>query len=120
MDAYYRWAQRSRLWVLATAGLLIVILVVLWGPNGGHPPDGLIPWWLWALTIAFIFLPSLGMLVVAFAHVLRSQRARRREATDGQVVYTNSVARWVDLHGIGVGMTVVAVVLAGCLWWTLR
>lgn len=120
MDAYYRWAQRSVLWMLATAGLLILILIVLWGPNGGRPPDGLIPWWLEALTIAFIILPSLGMLVVAFVHVLRSQRARRREANDSQVMYTNPVARWVDFHGIGVGVTVVAVVLALCLWWTLH
>jgi hypothetical protein len=120
MDAYYRWRQRSAVWLLATAGLLILTLIVLWGPNGGHPPDGLIPWWIEALTIAFIIMPPLGMQVAAFVHLVRSQRARRREANDGQTVYTNPVARFVDLHGIGVGLALVVVALALYFLWTLR
>jgi hypothetical protein len=72
--------------------------------------------WIGVLVTSLVGLPCLSMLVVACVHWVRAARARRRDIKAGFVVYTNRFSAWVDYHGIGVGLALVAILLAVGVW----
>jgi hypothetical protein len=118
-DAFYTWGQRGGLWVIATGGGFAITALVLWGP-GPLPESVNFPVWLGASLVTFITVPGLSMLGVAFVHLVKANRARRREARDGQVVYRNRVARWIDMNGLAIGLAISGFAVAVSIWWTLH
>jgi hypothetical protein len=118
MAAYRTWATRARLWVLVSAGPIVVFLVLRYG-LGRLPDDVQVPWWVTVSIVAFIGLPAFCLLGAAFVHVVRANRARRREANIGEVVYANRVVAWIDTHGLLVAGVFVGLVLVGCAVWAL-
>jgi hypothetical protein len=113
MEFVYRWLQRARLWTIVTGGAFAVVVIALYGPYG--QPSG-VPVWIGVLVTSLVGLPCLSMLVVACVHWVRAARARRRDIKAGFVVYTNRFSAWVDYHGIGVGLALVAILLAVGVW----
>jgi hypothetical protein len=118
-DAFYTWGQRGGLWVIATGGVFIMAAVFLWG-TGPLPENVNFPVWLGASLVTFIIVPGLSMLGVAFLHLVKADRARRREAREGQVLYRNRVARWIDIHGLAIGLAINGLAVAVSIWWTLH
>jgi hypothetical protein len=118
-DRYYTWALRARLWAIVAGGGCAAVFILLYGP-GRLPESVHIPVWLGGGIVAVIGVPFFAMLAVAFVHLVRADQARRREAKEGQVTYTNWVARWIDTHGVLLGLAVVALVVAASTWLTLH
>jgi hypothetical protein len=118
-DAFYTWGQRGGLWVIATGGIFAITALFLWGP-GPLPGNVNFPWWLVASLVTFITVPGLSMLGVAFVHLVKADRARRREAREGLVLYRKRVARWVDMHGLAIGLAISGLAVAISIWWTLK
>jgi len=119
LDAYGTWAGRAFLWLMVFAGGFAVASLLLWGP-GPLPKSVHIPIWLGASITAVIGVPSLSMMGVAWVHLIKADRARRREARNGRRVYTGPVARWFDMHGFVVGLVIAGLIVAACFWWTLQ
>jgi hypothetical protein len=118
-DACYTWGQRGGLWVIATGGVFAIAAILLWGP-GPLPESVNIPVWVGVTLVAFIGVPGFSMLGVAFVHLVKADRARRREAREGQVLYANRVEQWINTHGLAIGLAIVAVAVAASVWWTLH
>jgi hypothetical protein len=118
-DAFYTWGQRSGLWVIATGSVFAMAAAFLWG-TGPLPENVNFPVWLGASLVTFIIVPGLSMLAVAFVHLVKADRARRREAREGQVLYRNRVARWTDTHGLAIGLAISGLAVAVSVWWTLH
>lgn len=118
-DAFYTWGQRSGLWVIATGVVFAITALVLWGP-GPLPQNVNFPVWLGASLVTFIIVPGLSMLGVAFVHLVKADRARRREAREGQVLYRNRVARWIDTHGLAIGLAISGLAVAVSILWALH
>ena len=116
-DLFVRWGGRARLWAIATGLPVVAVLFILYGPD--RRPSGE-PWWIPTSVVAFICLPALTMVGIALRHLLRYGRARRREIDEGEVTHKNRIAAWVDYHGIGLGIAIVALVVALSAWLTLR
>ena len=118
-DAYVTWAGRAFLWLVVFAGGFVVAAIVLWGP-GPLPKSVHFPIWVGASIVAVISLPSLAMLGLAWVHLIRADRARRREARDGRRVYTGPVARWFDTRGFALGLAISGLAVAVSIWWQLN
>lgn len=113
MEHVYDWLERCLLWMIVTGGIFVAVAIALYGLYG-HPSG--VPVWVGVLISSVIGLPSLSMLLLAYVYLVRAARARRRDIKAGWVVYTNRVAEWVDYHGIGVGLAVVAIILGAAIW----
>lgn len=118
-DGYYSWALRARLWVIVTGGGCAVVFVLLYG-LGPLPESVHVPIWLGVSIVAVIGVPFFYLIGVAFVHLVRADRARRREARDGHVFYANRIAQWVYTHGLAIGLAVVGLVVAASAWWALH
>jgi hypothetical protein len=118
-DAFYTWGQRGGLWVIATGGVFAITALFLLGP-GPLPENVHFPWWLVASLVTLIIVPGLSMLGVAFVHLVKADRARRREAREGQVLYTNRATRWIDTHALAIGLAISGLAVAVSIWWTLK
>lgn len=49
-----------------------------------------------------------------------ADRARRREAGEGQVLYRNRGTRSLDTPGLAIGLAISGLAVAVSIWWTLH